>query len=319
MIEGVRDYQSIDITSNPSRGRIIWRKANARLIDYGGDASAPALLCVPSLINRASIFDLHPDRSLVRYLRREGVRVLVLDWDTPSLREKRYSMADYTEYLLLEALASLRALHRADIHLLGYCMGGLFALAAAQLAPQKIASLILLATPFARIAAPQLTDAQWQRFEDFIRQQDSLHPAITQTLFHLLDPWHFQEKFARFQTLSASEKQHFAQVEQWVNDGVPLSRYVAQECYIRWPREDYFAGGLWKVRGQSIDPKQVKLPALCVLPQQDKIVPLSSSAPLAQDIAGAKQLSPQSGHINMLVGRRARAQLWQPLKSWISG
>lgn len=317
MIEGVRQYQAFDIPPDSAPSRIIWRKANATLRDYGGSKNAPALLCVPSLINRASIFDLHSQRSFVRYMRAAGFRVLILDWDSPSSRERRYGMAEYVDYLLLEALAALRESHTGAVHLLGYCMGGLLAMAAAQCAPTPPQSLVLLATPWQRIENPALTESDWQRFEEFIRSQDSLHPAITQTLFHLLDPWHFQSKFARFTQLSAAEQKHFSYVEQWANDGVPLSRYVAQECYIRWPRDDLFAAGQWRVRGQAIHPKAIPCPSFVALPKRDRIVPLQSSSPLAKALPNAHRISPNCGHISMLVGDKAEQQLWRPLAAWL--
>jgi len=317
MIEGVRDYQQRHLPKESTPSRVIWRKANARLLDYGGAPDAPALLCVPSLINRASIFDLHAKRSFVRFMRDAGVRVLILDWDTPGPRERRYGMSEYVDYLLLEALDSLRLQHRGALYLLGYCMGGLLAIAGAQLRPESLDGLLLLATPFERVVAPELKEEQWQAFEDFIRQQNALHPAITQTLFHLLDPWHFQNKFTRYSELNEADKIHFAYVEQWANDGIPLSRYVARECYIKWPKHNYFAQGNWRVRGQAIRPELISCPTLCVLPREDKIVPLLSSEPLAKRIPDISTLSPQSGHISMLVGRWAKAELWQPLLEWI--
>ncbi len=317
MLEGVRQYQEQEIEREETPHRIIWRKANARLLDYGGDANAPAVLFVPSLINRHHILDLYPKRSLVRFLRDAGVRVITLDWGEAGTRERRYGMSEYTEYLLLDALDALRRKHQGALHLAGYCMGGLFALAAAQLRPQSVDGLILLATPWKRLSAPALQPEDWARFEAQIRKTDTVAPLITQTLFHLLDPWHFQTKFARYPDMSLAQKAHFAQVEHWVNDGVPLSRYVAQQCYIDWPRDDFFASGGWRVRGQSIDPTQVQCATFIVTPSEDKIVPLHSSRPLTTLIPKAKTLKPASGHISMLVGSKAKTQLWQPLLEWI--
>src|SRR5437764_7144053 len=45
-----------------------WRQGTTRLLDYGGDAAGPAVLVVPSLINRYYILDILPDRSFLRCL-----------------------------------------------------------------------------------------------------------------------------------------------------------------------------------------------------------------------------------------------------------
>jgi polyhydroxyalkanoate synthase len=317
MIEGVRHYQEQSVEREETPHRVIWSKANARLLDYGGDADAPAVLFIPSLINRHHILDLYAKRSLVKFLRDAGLRVITLDWGEPSARERRYGLSEYTDYLLLDALDALRRKHNGPLNLAGYCMGGLFALAAAQLRPESVDGLLLLATPWQRLNAPALAPKDWTRFEEQIRTSDTVPPLVTQTMFHLLDPWHFQSKFARYPAMSTAEKAHFNQVEQWVNDGVPLSRYVAQQCYIDWPRDDFFAAQKWRVRGQIISPSQVHCPALVVTPTHDKIVPLHSSEPLASLIPNAQSLKPKSGHISMLVGSKAKQTLWEPLLEWI--
>ena len=280
MLQGVQTYQSMPANGNehaPTAHRVIWRKANAELYDYGGEKDAPAILCIPSLINRHHILDLYPKRSMVKFLRDQGYRVLLLNWNTPSVRERRYDCADYVRYLLLDALDNVRAQHDGALHLLGYCMGGVFALAAAQLRPLDVDGLMLLATPWDFAAAPALPDEDWNKFEQFLMQQETIPPLITETLFHLLDPWRFQEKFARFSTMKPAEQKHFAAVEQWVNDGVPLSRYVARNCYIDWPRDNALHTGLWQVGGDAISPHAIQCPALVVTPTRDKIVPLSHS------------------------------------------
>lgn len=316
MLEGLQAFGELEVTREETPHRVIWRKANARLLDYGGTRDAPAVLCVPSLINRHHILDLSPKRSLVRFLRDAGLRVCTLDWDEPGLREKSYHCGDYVSYLLLDALQALRAQHRGPVFLLGYCMGGVLATAAAQIGAHQLAGLVLLATPW-RFSAPPLRKEDWDMFEAKLMQQDTIPPLWTQTVFHLLDPWRFQEKFARFNHMSPAEQRHFALVEHWVNDGVKLARGVARECYIAWPRDNVLATGRWQVRGRVINPAQLACPAFVATPAHDRIVPPACAAPLADAIPVATRHSPQSGHVSMVVGHKAKTQLWQPLLAWL--
>jgi polyhydroxyalkanoate synthase subunit PhaC len=319
MLQGVQAYQRMSVMRHETPHRILWRKANASLRDYGaGAADAPAVLCIPSLINRADILDLSPTRSMVKHLRDAGMRPLVLDWDTPSLREKGYQLGDYVHLLLLDAIDALRRQHRGPIMLLGYCMGGLLAMAAAQLRTYQISGLALLATPWKQQQSLQLSAQQWAQCEQLLLQQEVVQPLVTQTLFHLLDPWLFQEKFRRFCTLDADAQQHFAQIESWVNDGVPLARGVAQECFIHWSRDDYFASGKWQVAGQVIAPEYIPCPVFIVTPQKDRIVTPQSSEPLAKAFGKhGTWLRLDGGHISMVAGSRAESELYEPLTAWV--
>src|SRR3546814_4687335 len=61
----------------------------------------------------------------------------------------------------------------------------------------------------------------------------------------------------------------------------------------------------WRLAGCPVDPTQITLPTLCVIPAQDRIVPPASATALADAIPGAERLTPAAGHIGMVVGARA--------------
>jgi len=56
---------------------------------------------------------------------------------------------------------------------------------------------------------------------------------------------------------------------------------------------------------------------LIAAPASDRIVPLEAASPLAELIAGAKLISPPSGHIGMVVSSRAPEGLWKDLLEWL--
>ncbi len=104
----------------------IWSEGSSRLLDYG-PPGAPPLLVVPSLVNRATILDLMPDHSMLRFLANCGIRPLLLDWGYPGEAERSFSLSDYIAGRLVRALESVGS----PVDLAGYCMGGLMATAAA--------------------------------------------------------------------------------------------------------------------------------------------------------------------------------------------
>ncbi|MFP6704909.1 MAG: hypothetical protein VCE75_02465 [Alphaproteobacteria bacterium] len=132
-----------------------------------------------------------------------------------------------------------------------------------------------------------------------------------------------QQKFRHFSTLDpkSAEAAHFVALEDWVNDGMPLAAAVARECLLGWYDETNPGQGLWRVAGQTVDPGALRLPALVAIPENDRIVPAASAQALGDAVADAvgevPVIRPAAGHIGMVVGRRAKSQLWRPLLNWL--
>lgn len=299
----------------------VWQRGNAKLLAYPSLPEAAPLLLIPSLINRYYILDLYEGNSLIDHLTAAGYACYVMDWGAPGERERSFDCGDYVGQYLVSALNDIHLQHRQPVSVLGYCMGGLFALALAQLRPAKVQSLALLATPwdFAAEDVPhfQLDDELLDWYRALVEAEDTLPPAFLQTIFHLADPWNFQQKFARFPELKGAEKAHFLAVESWVNDGVPLTRRVAHECLIDWPYRNALAGRQWRVSGQAINPTTITVPSLVIVPQGDRIVSEGCALPLAELLPDAALLRPHAGHVSMVVGRRAKQEVWKPLVEWL--
>src|ERR1700757_866101 len=122
----------------------LWEEQESRLLDYGG--TGPAVLFIPSLINRAYVLDLMEGASMLRWLAAQGMHPYLLDWGWPAEVERHFTLTDYIAGRLERALAVIPG----PVILAGYCMGGLLALAAALRAQGtgKVSGLALLATPW---------------------------------------------------------------------------------------------------------------------------------------------------------------------------
>src|SRR3546814_15987870 len=94
---------------------------------------------------------------------------------------------------------------------------------------------------------------------------------------------------------------------------------VARECLGRWYGDNATARGQWRLAGCPVDPTQITLPTLCVIPAQDRIMPPASATELADAIPGAERVTPAAGHIGRGVGARAEQTVWQPRLAGIRG
>jgi polyhydroxyalkanoate synthase len=320
---GVRLYQQHPYRRQVEEPPTVWRSGSTRLLDYGG-RGVPALF-VPSLVNRAYILDLSQRRSLMRHLAASGVRPFLLDWGAPDAMEAGYTLTDYVRRLDF-ALGEVAALAGVPPVLAGYCMGGNLALAAAVRRPGRVAALALLATPWDFHAG---TPAAVQLFSPFrlgigvgLDAARVMPVDMLQLLFLTLDPALGLRKFAAFADLAqdSDAARDFVTLEDWLNDGVPVSGAAAGECLVGWYGDNDPVNLRWRVEGTVIDPRSLPVPSLVVVPEGDRIVPPDSAGALVAGPSALPEpavLKPPLGHIGMIVGSRAPMLLWQPLTDWI--
>lgn len=304
---------------------VIWQEGHSRLLDYGAlippgqHLDTPPLLLVPSLINRAWILDLRPERSLIRWLANHGVRCLLLDWGHPDDVARHFTLTDYIAGRLERASKHIPT----PFHLLGYCMGGMLATAFALRHPDKVNSLTLMATPWdfhgQNPASAQRFAASYIPMRPLIDQWGELPVDGVQTLFASLDPLLVPRKFLEFaHQHDPDAATSFVALEDWLNQGIPLAGAVARECLERWYGHNDPMRGQWRITGQAITPAAITCPTLAFIPQNDRIVPPESAEALANAIPGTTILRPPLGHIGLVVGRQAEIHVWTPLLNWLS-
>jgi polyhydroxyalkanoate synthase len=301
----------------------IWREGSTRLLDYGkvegGRAAGQPVVFVPSLVNRAYVLDLLPERSMLRYLAAHGVRPLLLDWGFPGQTECAFTLTDYVAGRLVRALTFLGR----PVDLVGYCMGGLMAAGAAQCQPGLVNKLAFLATPWDFWAADrggaQRVAQMLPLLEPAFALAGSMPIDALQMLFSLLDPGSVAEKYRNFagQDQAGARAEAFVALEDWLNDGVPLAAPVAREVLGGWYGRNTPALGHWRIAGLPVQPDSLGKPSLHAIPMRDRIVPPDSALPLAACFNDAKILRPQLGHVGMVAGARAQVALWDPLKAWL--
>jgi polyhydroxyalkanoate synthase len=323
MLQGIAAYQAHTYRRDLADPPVLWSRGPARLLDYGaGRSSATTALFVPSLVNRAYILDLSRRQSLLRWLATQGIRPLLLDWGLPGPRERRFHLGNYIDGPLAGALTAAATVAGRPVALLGYCMGGTLAVAAAARQPEHVGALALLAAPWdfhAGAGHGHIVAALRAGTESLLDELGELPVDLLQALFLALDPSLSLRKFAGFAALdpASAAAEEFVALEDWVNDGVPLAGPVARECLLGWYGENQPMRGCWQVCGEPVRPDRLRLPSLVVVPHNDRIVPPASAAALAGLIPGAATLRPAAGHIGMVVGSKAMTDLWGPLADWL--
>jgi len=309
-LAGLRRYQAAPRPAPPPPAPILARAGRAVLRDYGSPRD-PAVLFVPSLINPPSVLDLAADRSLLRWLATRGVRPLLLDWGTPTPADADQDIAAHVETMLLPLIDALDA----PPALVGYCLGGTMAIAAAALRPVR--GLALLATPWRFAGFPAAARADlaglWTRAAPAAIRLGLLPMETLQTLFWQLDPARTAARFVDFAT--APDLADRIALEDWANDGPPLTLAAGRDLFGRLFHDDRPGRGIWSVAGSAVDPARIVCPVLDIISSSDRIVPAATA--LSGQRGGIDTHVLALGHVGMVVGARARAALWEPLADWL--
>lgn len=116
------------------------------------------LVIVPPLAVNMLIYDLFPERSLVKYLLARGFDVYLIDWGIPGFRHTHYNLETYVTELLPAFLSRVRAHSgQQELSLHGWSMGGIITLCYAGLIQDKhIRNLVVLGAPVNAHASGQL-------------------------------------------------------------------------------------------------------------------------------------------------------------------
>lgn len=310
VLAGLRAYQSAPRRARPEAAPVVARAGRACLRDYGG--AGPPAVFVPSLINPPFILDLDANNSLLRWLAGQGVRPLLVDWGDPRDGDAALSIAGHVEALLLPLLDALGT----PVHLVGYCLGGTMALGAAMTA--RLLSLTLIASPwrFAGFGATARGEigALWAAARPGASALGLVPMEVLQSGFWKLDPGRTVGKYEAFGRMApdSDAAASFVALEDWANAGAPLTLAAGRELFEDLVGADRTGAGLWSVAGAAVDPARLAVPAREFVSRHDRIVPAASAAGLPDLV------SLGLGHVGMIVGSRARAQLWEPIARLLS-
>ncbi len=318
--EGVRAYETVPRPKPLKPLPVVWSEGTTD-VHHAAAEGLPVIL-VPSLINRARILDLQSDRSMVRYLSRKGHDTYLVDWDGPGDQERTFTVEQYVARL--ERIVSWvqdRTGRRPAV--VGYCMGGLLALALAHRRPGDIAALALLATPWdfgaMRASATAALRSSLPVLDATIKMFGVLPVDVLQGMFASLDPGGSVRKFRAFAGVdpNSASARAFVALEDWLSDGVPLSGPVAHECLRNWYCDNEPFRGAWLCGDTPVCPQNIKIPSLLVVPSDDRIVPPASAMALADQLPNVTVHIADAGHIGMVIGSKARRVLYEPLSAFL--
>ena len=191
-------------------------------------------------------------------------------------------------------------------------------MAAAAAALRPVTALGLIATPWRFGDYPDSTREAlrdlWRTAEPATDALGVLPMEILQAAFWRLDPARTVAKYEAHGSRDPADprSQAFVRLEDWANEGPPLTRGAARELFLDLFEDDVPGKGQWRVAGTTIHPRSLTMPVLEIASTTDHIVPAATTPNVGERVDLAL------GHVGMIVGGRAKQSLWEPLAEWLS-
>ncbi|MCS6987531.1 MAG: alpha/beta fold hydrolase [Sphingomonadaceae bacterium] len=302
VLEGLGRYQRTPRPAPRPPGPSLARRGGVALRDLGGPPDGPDVVLVPSVINGPQILDLMPGRSLAAELGRRGLRPLLVDWGPRTGADRRLGLAG----LVSARLVPLLKTRPRPVVLVGHCLGGTLALAAALLAgPRWVRGLGLLAAPWHFDGYPPgaraLAAGLWRGLEPMARALGGLPVSLLNPLFWSLDPEGLVRKYAALGVVAAEDPAlaEFLAVEDWSGSGPPLGPAAARDVFVGALARDRMGRGAWRVARRPVRPEELAVPILDVGATRDRLVPAAARLRLP----GIDRLEVEAGHVGLVVGR----------------
>jgi polyhydroxyalkanoate synthase subunit PhaC len=305
---------------------VVFAENKWRLLRYRSDArtaKTPVLL-VPSLINRHYVLDLLPGKSFAEYLVQQGFDVFVIDWGTPTDEDRFVTFEDIVVRYLGRAIrVATRVSGAPKVNVLGYCLGGTLAVIHAALEPERIASLVTLATPIRfRDGGLLSTWTQTKSFDlrALVDGMGNVPWQLMQSAFHLLRPTMSLSKAVQLVDRAWDDEflDGFLAIETWGNDNVSFPGACYVDYIERLYRNDELIRGELRLDGRQVDLEAITCPLLNVTFQHDAIVPSESASVLTQFCGSTDKetLALAGGHVGAVVSKKAAFGLWPAISAF---
>lgn len=283
------------------------------------------LLMVYALINRETMLDLQPGRSVVQNLMDDGVEIYMVDWGYPTRKDRYLTIDDHVNGYMDRIVNLIRERSGLEkINLMGICMGGAFSVMYSSLHPEKIKNLITTVTPTNFDTDKGLLHI-WMKSsgaESLLDVHGNMPGDVMNLGFLLLNPARLMiDKYVGFFE-NMDKKQfveNFIRMEKWIFDspdipGATFKQFI-EDCY----KKNLLIQSKLELDGKRVDLKKITMPLLNIYGKYDHLVPPEACELLTKNVGSddTEDLCLDTGHIGIYVSSKYQKEFAPKIASWL--
>jgi poly[(R)-3-hydroxyalkanoate] polymerase subunit PhaC len=283
------------------------------------------LLVVYALINRETMLDLQPGRSVVERFLAQGIDLYMIDWGYPTGKDRHLGFDDHINGYMDNVIEYICEQHGVEkINLMGICMGGTFCVIYSALHPEKVKNLVTTVTPTNFDTDKGLLHT-WVKELDVDKVVDTFGnlPADVMNFgFLLLNPARLMiDKYLGFFENVDDRKfvENFIRMERWIFDSPDLPgevfRKFAKDCY----QANKLIQSKLEVGGRRVELKKLTMPLLNIYAKYDHLVPPEACELLTRAVGSedTEDLCLDTGHIGIYVSSKFQEAFTPKIAAWL--
>jgi polyhydroxyalkanoate synthase len=284
------------------------------------------LLVVYALINRETMLDLQPGRSVVESLLARGVDVYMIDWGYPTRKDKFLTIDDHVNGYIDTMVDFIRKKHGLEkINLMGICMGGTFCVIYSALHAEKINNLVTTVTPTNFDTDKGLLHI-WMKEIDADRLLDTygnIPGDVMNFGFLLLNPARLMiDKYVGFFENMDNPQfvENFIRMEKWIFDSPDLPGETFRQFVKDFYQKNLLIQSKLEVGGKRVDLKHITMPLLNFYGKYDHLVPPEACEQLTKSIGSkdATDVCLETGHIGIYVSSKCQREFAPRIAAWLA-
>ncbi len=284
------------------------------------------LLVTYALINRETMLDLQPDRSVVRTFLENGLDVYMVDWGNPTRKDRYLTIDDHVNGYMDNIVDFVRRKTNTDkVNLMGICMGGTFSVIYSALHPHKVKNLVTTVSP-TNFDTEQGLLHTWMRDMDIDKMVAAFGNIPGDLLnfgFLLLNPPRLMmDKYVGLMEHMEDKAfvENFVRMEKWIFDSPDVPgetfRQFMKDCY----QKNLLIKSKMIVGGRRVDLSNITMPVLNFYGRFDHLVPPEACDRLVAVVPSkdAQNICLDTGHIGIYVSSKCQKAFAPKIVKWLA-
>jgi polyhydroxyalkanoate synthase len=323
--------EQLDTAIATTQYEVVYQEDRVKLKHYTNPSGASKdeiktpLLVVYALINRETMLDLQPERSVVKNFLMGGVNLYMIDWGYPTIKDKFLTIDDHINGYMNNIIDYiLERENTRQLNLMGICMGGTFCVMYSALHPEKVKNLVTTVCP-TNFDTDQGLLHIWMKDVDvdqMISTFGNMPGDLMNFGFLLLNPARLMiDKYVGFLEHMDNKAfvENFIRMEKWIFDSPDVPgetfRQFVKDCY----QKNLLIQSKMVLGGKRVNLKNITMPMLNIYGQYDHLVPPGAADKITSKVGSTdtEDVCLDTGHIGIYVSSKTQKEFTPKILKWL--